>query len=73
MTRVAEPIYHEWPYEGYIEEDDTELKFKATITHTSDYLIESIEVYDSDWHDGKRYLTARAEMKAAAKFRQLHP
>jgi hypothetical protein len=65
-----EPVYHEWPYEGYIEEDDTEYKFRATIIYTEDYLIDTVEVYDYLWDDSKTFLTERAKAKAVAKFNQ---
>lgn len=69
---VEEPAYHEWPYEGYIEDGDTEYKFRAQIVHTSNYVIDNIEVYDFLWDDKNTELTKRAELKAAAKFNQTH-
>lgn len=69
---ITEPAYHDWDYDGYIEDGDTEYKFRARIVHTGDYLIDNIEVYDFLWDDKNTELTKRAELKAAAKFNQTY-
>ncbi len=69
---ITEPTYHDWDYDGYIEDGDTEYKFRARIVHTDNYLIDNIEVYDFLWDDKNTELTKRAELKAAAKFNQTY-